>query len=153
MNNLKIENNILTLSLNKKDINSFIERVVTEVKEGNRNPLETLVKLKAITKVADGITNNIMEDTISEALKYEKNEKAYGAKIDVREAGVKYDYSQSQTWRELIEERNALDERIKAIEFAYRNATPDTPYIDTITGEVFTIPPTKHSKTVVAVSF
>lgn len=153
-NIIEIESDkLLEPTLSKKEINSLITTVVSEVNEGYRNPLETVVKLKAISKVADGICSDIMEQATNEASKYSKNEKVYGAKIDVRESGVKYDYSRSQTWRDLVEEKQALEAQIKEVEAAMRVASEHNPYVDITTGEVFTTPAPKQSKTIVAVTF
>ena len=155
MENIIIENEkqLLKNTLGKTEINALVAEVVSEVKEGYRNPLETVIKLKAISKAADNICNEIMGTAVDEANKYAKGEKAYGAKIDVRETGVKYDFSKSQTWRDLIIKKQEIEEQIKAIETAMKNASEYSPYVDILTGEVITTPAPRQSKTIVAVTF
>jgi predicted heme/steroid binding protein len=59
-----------------------------------------------------------------------------GAKIEVCEAGVSYDYSNNGEWRELEEQIKALQEKKKEVEEKLRKVAPGRMAVDPETGEV-----------------
>jgi len=59
-----------------------------------------------------------------------------GAKIEICEAGVTYDYSHSAEWRELDEAIRELIERRKVVEEKLRSIAPGRIAVDPETGEV-----------------
>ena len=60
-----------------------------------------------------------------------------GAKIEMCEAGVTYDYSQHAEWRQMDEEMKSLAARKKAVEELLRSIRPGKMGVDPETGEVF----------------
>lgn len=61
---------------------------------------------------------------------------ASGAKIELCEAGVSYDYSGNAEWRELEAERFEIERRKKALEEKLRLLAPGRVAVDPETGEV-----------------
>jgi hypothetical protein len=61
---------------------------------------------------------------------------ASGARIEMYEAGVHYDYSENPEWRELDNEMRILSERKKAVEENLRKLAPGKMIVDPETGEV-----------------
>jgi hypothetical protein len=59
-----------------------------------------------------------------------------GAKIELCEAGVKYDYSGNAEWKELEAERFKIERRKKAVEEKLRLLAPGRIAVDPETGEV-----------------
>jgi predicted heme/steroid binding protein len=59
-----------------------------------------------------------------------------GARIEICEAGVSYDYSQSSEWREIEEQIKFLQEKRKAVEEKLRKIAPGRMAVDPETGEV-----------------
>lgn len=59
-----------------------------------------------------------------------------GAKIELCEAGVSYDYSQSAEWREVEEAIQYLQQKKKAVEEKLRKVAPGRMAVDPETGEV-----------------
>jgi hypothetical protein len=59
-----------------------------------------------------------------------------GAKIELCEAGVTYDYSQNAEWRVLDEQVRLLQEQKKAVEEKLRRIAPGRVTVDPETGEV-----------------
>jgi hypothetical protein len=59
-----------------------------------------------------------------------------GAKIELCEAGVTYDYSANAEWRELEAERFEIERRKKAVEEKLRIIAPGRVSVDPETGEV-----------------
>lgn len=65
-----------------------------------------------------------------------KLQTASGAKLEVTEAAVQYDYAQDASWRALTEEINMLVEMRKALEEKLRRIAPGKMWVDHETGEV-----------------
>lgn len=59
-----------------------------------------------------------------------------GARLELCEAGVHYDYSRNPEWRELDQEIRQLQERKKEVEEKLRRIAPGKMVVDTDTGEV-----------------
>lgn len=59
-----------------------------------------------------------------------------GAKIEMCEAGVSYDYSQNGEWRGLEEQIKALQEQKKVVEEKLRRVAPGRVAVDPETGEM-----------------
>lgn len=59
-----------------------------------------------------------------------------GAKLEVTEAAVQYDYAQDGGWRALTEEINALMETRRQLEAKLRTIAPGKMWVDHETGEV-----------------
>jgi hypothetical protein len=59
-----------------------------------------------------------------------------GAKIEMCEAGVSYDYSANGEWRDLEEQIRALQEQKKAVEERLRRVAPGRVAVDPETGEM-----------------
>ena len=71
----------------------------------------------------------------------------YGAKVEVAESGVKYDYSTNEQWKELESQIKPLKEAQKAIEDQIKMATKvGKSFVDENTGELIS-PVTKTSTT------
>ena len=70
---------------------------------------------------------------------------ASGAKIEMCEAGVSYDYSSNAEWRELEAERFEIERRKRALEDKLRILAPGRVAVDPDTGEVLE-GPNKTSK-------
>ncbi len=60
-----------------------------------------------------------------------------GAKIEVCEAGVQYNYAQDASWREVTEKIEALTAEKKRIEENLKRIAPGSIAVDRETGEVF----------------
>jgi hypothetical protein len=63
-----------------------------------------------------------------------------GAKVELCEAGVSYDYSNNGEWRELDEQIKLLTEQRKAVEEKLRTVAPGRMAVDPETGEVIEAP-------------
>lgn len=59
-----------------------------------------------------------------------------GAKIEMCEAGVSYDYSRSAEWREIEEQIKFLQDKKKEVEEKLRKVAPGRMAVDPETGEV-----------------
>lgn len=70
-----------------------IEQLITNAKEGHGDPLEAYVAIKAIADAADKGLKELKDLAMNEASKYGKSFARYGAKIELRNAPGRWDYS------------------------------------------------------------
>lgn len=133
----------------KGQIKSFANLVIKSVKDGNINPLDLTIKLKALEDTTDIIRKAIKSDATIEADKYGKSFTYHNAKIDVVMAGVKYDYSNCEDpeWNELNLEIIALSEKRKERETFLKSLNNYLTIVDEDTGETSTIYPPKKTGT------
>ena len=142
----------------KEQQNDFVEKLIGEVTSGNFNPLQAearIVNLESVCKKyrAD---KRIKEAVLNEAEKYHKDElqSLYNAKFQIKEVGVKYDFSECGYLRynELCRHINSLLEDKKELESEMKAKKESWIYVDKITGETYEVfPPTKTSTTSVTV--
>ena len=101
----------------KTEIAKQVEQVTAQVEDGNINPLRAYGLLVALEKVISEAKKSILELAIKEAEKYpEKEIGAYGAKFQIKEAGVKYDYSQDGEWQSYQDQIEEIRARQKGRE-------------------------------------
>lgn len=146
MNALKTLND---LPSTKAQIESFVQVVTEEIREGHTDPLLFAIFAKGVIKALTAVITNTEELCLIEADKY-RGEVVNGSLIEVVEAGVKYDFTNccDENWNELnykIDTYKTLQKDreafLKAIKLQLEIVTSD--------GEVSTLyPPVKSSKTV-----
>lgn len=89
----------------KAEIALQVQGIEKQVSDGLIDPLRAYGLLTAFEKVASEAKKAIAEQAIAEAEKYaEKEVGVFGAKFQLKEAGVKYDYSSDPQWRDLQNE-------------------------------------------------
>jgi hypothetical protein len=142
----------------KEERTQLVREIFDEVLNGRINPLELHLRLKSAEEVIKQLTG--MEPykaiLLDECLKFGKSFNYQTAKIDIREVGVKYDYSGcgSSALAKLYEKQAAINDAIKAHE-TYHEGLPaaGVQVVLSETGEVEThYPPVKTSTTSVAVT-
>ena len=132
------------------EVARFVKQIVSSVRDGNANPLEVKVMMRALRAIAEEVEEEIDENAITEAEKYsEKVIEMYGAQIHKSEVGVSYDYASSgftewEQWDVVV--KNATETRKEKEAFLRALKEPITT-LNENTGEVETIrPPQKKSK-------
>ena len=135
------------------------QRIIESVKEGEQSALQIAGKIKFITDSLEQVSAEIKPLVIEEAQKYDKNESLTvlgGYTVEVKEMGVKYNFSQCghPRWTQIDEEIKALNEERKAIEATLKTLKGKTIVVDEETGETFELyPPSKQSSTTPVFSF
>jgi hypothetical protein len=85
----------------KAEISAKVNELMDQVDEGWINPMRALGQLTAIEKLVSDCRKAIMEKAITEAEKYkEKTINAFGAEFQIKESGVKYDFSSDAEWKD-----------------------------------------------------
>ena len=98
-------------------VSGQIDKIVTAVDNGDADPLKVIGELTALEKVATTAKKAIMPYAVNMAERYgERTFNTFGAKFELAEAGVKYDYSEDEKWLKLMEKKEELDAKIKARE-------------------------------------
>jgi hypothetical protein len=135
------------------EIHNFIYKAKQELLNGDYNPLDVEIQLKAMEEIIKQLRadDEIRQAVIDEAEKYGKSFDYRGCKISVREGGVKYDYNNCNdtTWSLLDAEDKAIAEAKKAREKYLQNLPPEGAI--TPDGEAI-CRPAKTSKTTIAVT-
>jgi hypothetical protein len=142
----------------KEERSQLVREIFDEVLNGRINPLELHLRLKSAEEVIKQLTGLEPYKAIllDEAQKHGKSFNYQTAKIDIREVGVKYDYSGcgNSELAALYDQQKAIEERIKVIE-TYHKGLPSAGVQVLVHphGELEThYPPAKTSTTSVAVT-
>ena len=118
----------------KANINILANELTDGVASGFVNPLEFLAKIEFLTKVLEQAKKQV-KDLAVQSLS--SNESLFGAKIELAETGVKYDYSQSESWQSIKAQIEPLETELKAIEEQIKMATKiGKSIVDESTGEL-----------------
>ena len=136
------------------EIGNLIYAMKSEILSGEYNPLDVELKLKAMEETIKQLRSDedIRQFVLAEANKYGKSFEWRGAKMSIREVGVKYDYASTgdSEWALLDAEIKELTEKKKARE-KFLQAMPVTGTVSPETGEMI-YPPAKTSTTSIAVT-
>jgi hypothetical protein len=142
----------------KEERTQVVHEIFQEVLEGRINPMELHIRMKCLEEVVKQLTSMPAYKAIvlDDAEKHGKSFQYHNAKVDIREVGVKYDYSMSGSSElsELYVQAANIDSRIKVLE-SYLKGLPASgiQVLNPSTGEVEThYPPAKTSTTSVAVT-
>ena len=131
--------------------------LLKDLDEGHIAPLQLAAQLKLVEDVISNVKEELRQRVVAEKDKYGKDDMTYhGAKFDIREAGVKYDYSQCEDiqWNELSQQIDALTEQRKERESFLKALKEKLTYVDESTGEIKSIyPPQKKSTTTYAITW
>ena len=101
----------------KAEIATQIKQITDQVADGNINPLRAYGLLTALEKVVGEAKKNMLDLALMEADKYpEKVKDVYGAQFTIKEAGVKYDFSDSAEWNALQLQIEQLKAQQKGLE-------------------------------------
>lgn len=147
---------VMRLMPSKTDeVARFSRQLINSVRNGESNPLELLVMLRALEAVSELVREEIEENVLREADKYsERVIEQYGARIEKREVGTKYNYafSKDTEWEQLDSHVKNLELQRKQREAFLRALNEPMTVVDKETGEVHEIrPPQKTSKSGIAV--
>tara|TARA_Y100000361_G_C11162000_1_gene348104 strand:+ start:30880 stop:31353 length:474 start_codon:yes stop_codon:yes gene_type:complete len=142
-------------TLSKNEIEKLSNQISNGVKAGIEEPLDLVVKIEFLKKALDMAKKSILSDCIDEAYKFDKTGATIrGVKIQVKEAGVKYNYSNTEIWNETNEEIKQMTEVRKSLEGRLKAIKGKENIVDDNTGEVIELnEPIKTSTTTIAITF
>lgn len=139
----------------KKQIQAM---AVSEAKKmidgGNDNPLLLRIHIKRMIEFL-----TVYDKEIDDAVREEAEASGYksfeyqGAKIELAEVGVKYDYSKSPVWSQLKGQSDEIGAKMKEHETFLKSLSQPIEVLDQETGEVVRFhPPAKSSKSSVKIT-
>lgn len=139
----------------KSERQDFAQSVVNGLKEGHSDPLKVHLQVKCMEDLIKQITSHpdYKELTLEEAAKYGKSFEHYNAKFEVKEMGVKYDFTQcgDPIYNKLAEELADLEKQVKDRQAFLKTVQPNTQLL--IEDEVIVLyPPIKTSTTSITVN-
>jgi len=126
--------------LTKTQISKLAQQSVENVLEDNTYIFQVAEAIAAMEEFARQVRKDerFVELLRDEIIKHNgKAATPSGAKLEICEAGVSYDYSQDTSWRSLDQEIQELIEKRKALEEKLRRIAPGKVWVDNETGEVF----------------
>ena len=124
----------------KSQIETAVDSIYFLVEEGKINPLQALATLSAFEKAFGDAKKSIMDFAITEAEKYPtKTIEMYGASFQLKESGVKYDYSHDDEWNQTNGQIKALTAQLKGRETVLKSIGKyekySTPTVSVILGK------------------
>lgn len=139
----------------KAERQDFAQSVVNGLKEGLSDPLKVHLQVKCMEDLIKQITSHpdYKDLTLDEAAKYGKSFEHYNAKFEIKEMGVKYDYSNcgDPIYNQLAEELAELEKKVKDRQAFLKAVQPGTELL--IEDEVIILyPPVKTSTTSITVN-
>ena len=145
----------LTTILTKSQVIKLFETTKDQIMAGEAEPLKVAIQLKALEDVIKKLRTDIQikDYTLEEAERYgEKSFDVHGANFQIKETGVKYDYSNCNdaTLEGLYNKMNDLKKKIKDRENMLKMISEDNQAIST-DGEILN-PPIKTSKTGITIT-
>jgi hypothetical protein len=126
--------------LTKTQINKLAKQSVENILDDTSFIFQMAEAIAAMEEFARQVRKDerFVEVLRDEIIKHNgKAETASGAKLEICEAGVSYDYSQDASWRSLEQEIQELTEKRKALEEKLRRIGPGKMWVDDETGEVY----------------
>ena len=147
--------NTLTKVLSKSQVIDLFVETKDQIMSGKQSPLKTAVHLKALEELIKKLRTDeqIQSYTLEEALKEGTNTfKMYGAEIQIKEMGTKYDFSgcNDGLLEDLYDQIKELKDRIKARESMLKSISEDSQAVS-MEGEILN-PPLKTSKTGISIT-
>lgn len=143
---------------NKEQRQSFALGIVDALQNGEADPLKVHLQVKCMESIIKLLNENtIYKKSILEAAeKHGKSFEFMNSKVEIKEMGTKYDYSQcgDTVWQMLEQKAGSAADDLKQREtFLKTVPSKGMQVLDEGTGEMITIyPPSKSSTTSVAIT-
>ena len=130
-----------TFPQSKVDIQALACNWTNQILEGNSDPIKVAIQIKSIQTVLDQVSAGIKDYVTSESEKYGSTFSKEGAKIEVADMGVKYDYSvcNDPIYNELNDTITLLTKKRKERE-EFLKVIPDNGTVDPETGAIINRP-------------
>ena len=137
------------LDTSKKEIAEIADKIVNEVDFIDVTKFSAeLAKFKLL---ADELEKKFKDHLLTDIHKYSGSKMtAFGIEFSEMEGGIKYDYTQTESWNIIQEQIEKLKEKQKGIEAFCRSIKSKTTTVDEETGELADFyPPVKSSTTTI----
>lgn len=139
----------------KASIGAVSSLIANYVKDGLANPIDASIFLETLSCAAAEARSKIKDETIAEIAKHGKIAELKGVKMEIKEVGVKYDYTQCGhiQYNALKSREFLVKEEVKEFENLLKTVTKKQIFVDEESGESFEVhPPLKTSTTSAAIT-
>lgn len=150
--------NMAAFAVSKANREELAIQIVEAMDAGELNPLDIHYQVKAMEDFIKILTANsrYKDYVLTEGMKHGKSFQFNGSKMEIKETGVKYDYSKcgDSNWQLLEDQISELKDKQKAVE-AHLKVLPaeGIEVVNADTGEVIKMfPPVKTSTTSISVT-
>ena len=143
------------MPFSKQQVELFASQINESLTNGDVDPLELAIYFKSLEKVIENCKSTLSDLALTEAMKHGKSFEFKGAKIDIKELGTKYDYTNTGDpyYIKYSNEVKEVGEKVKARETFLKSLTDKFVMVDEETGETHEIfPPLKKSTTGITIS-
>lgn len=150
--------NMAAFAVSKANREELAIQIVEAMDAGELNPLDIHYQVKAMEDFIKVLTSNsrYKDYVLTEGMKHGKSFEFNGSKMEIKETGVKYDYSNcgDQEWSAIEVEINRRKELQKEREKFLKSVPAEgIEIVSNETGEVIKVyPPSKTSTTSIAVT-
>lgn len=155
---LQTAENMAAFAVSKANREELAIQIVEAMDAGELNPLDIHYQVKAMEDFIKVLTGNTRykDYVLTEGMKHGKSFEFNGSKMEIKETGVKYDYSNcgDQEWSAIEVEINVRKEKQKEREkFLKSLPIEGIEIVSNETGEVIKVyPPSKSYTTSIAVT-
>jgi hypothetical protein len=155
---LQTAENMAAFAVSKANREELAIQIVEAMDAGELNPLDIHYQVKAMEDFIKVLTGNsrYKDYVLTEGMKHGKSFEFNGSKMEIKETGVKYDYSNcgDQEWSAIEVEINRRKELQKEREKFLKSVPAEgIEIVSNETGEVIKVyPPSKTSTTSIAVT-
>lgn len=155
---LQTAENMAAFAVSKANREELAIQIVEAMDAGELNPLDIHYQVKAMEDFIKVLTSNsrYKDYVLTEGMKHGKSFEFNGSKMEIKETGVKYDYSKcgDQEWSAIEIEINRRKELQKEREKFLKSLPAEgVEIVSNETGEVIKVyPPSKTSTTSIAVT-
>jgi len=155
---LQTAENMAAFAVSKANREELAIQIVEAMDAGELNPLDIHYQVKAMEDFIKMLTANsrYKDYVLTEGMKHGKSFEFNGSKMEIKETGVKYDYSNcgDQEWSAIEVEINLRKEKQKEREKFLKSVPAEgVEIVSNETGEVIKVyPPSKTSTTSIAVT-
>jgi hypothetical protein len=133
----------------KAEIAQIAQQLTDRINDGEVNPVEAHIKLKAIVKALEATIKATEQTVADEASKHGKTFRAFGAEITLKEGSLTPNYEEDEVYADI---KAQLKDREEILKLAFRQAGK-TAIFDKRTGEQVPVCTAKATKASIAVSF
>ncbi len=148
-----------TFPITKTDQANWAAEIARPLLDGEIDPLDFMVKANGLKTALDGALkmSEVKELVSEEIAKYGKTAEMHGAKLTVKETGVKYDFSQcgDPIYNGLVAQLEEVQRKVKERQdFLKHIPTSGITELNEETGEVvFITPPSRSASESIVITF
>jgi hypothetical protein len=142
------------VSADKEQITNIVSQYLEDMAYNGGEPLKDLALCRKYIFLLEELEKGLKDFAITELESYERNETdVLGTTVKAVEAGVKYDFSETQAWAKQKVIVDTESKRLKEIEAFAKSCKSKTTTVNQDTGEILDYyPPVKTSSTSIRVT-